>query len=428
MSLALENDPSRFASAKELHARPFPAIHSSGFALSVALRDAGADYVDSEKSAAALHALLDHYGAPRPSEGANHAFLDIDAYRLKWERHTEFETYTFFSDQGLNPPFSLTDAILPEFWCQNLETNLITSVLVQIEKAPPGAGAEDGVDAFTKTYLVPESTSISNTDSGSVVIASDFQIDAEGYVRMLVSASSDVGPRRLGRVTQRLIEIETYKSMAMLTLPVARSASARLAKIESEIAEIVRSFAETEADGGESLARLVSVSAELEDISAQSDSRFSAARAYSAIVNQRIEVLREERFVGRQTMSEFMQRRFDPAMRTCESTAQRLMATATRANRVAQLLRTRADVSREEQNQQILERMDKRAALQLKLQKTVEGLSVVAISYYAVNLASYAVAPFAGIVGLSKVTLTALLTPVVLLGVWWIIRRIRREI
>ena len=172
----------------------------------------------------------------------------------------------------------------------------------------------------------------------------------------------------------------------------------------------------------------MSISAEIEDISARTDNRFSAARAYSFIVNRRIEVLREERLDARQTIGEFMMRRFEPAMRTCESTADRLSATAARATRAAQLLRTRADVARENQNQEIMERMDNRAALQLKLQKTVEGLSVVAISYYAVNLTSYALSPLAKLVGMEKTTLTAVLVIPVLLAVWLIVRRIRKAL
>ena len=126
---------------------------------------------------------------------------------------------------------------------------------------------------------------------------------------------------------------------------------------------------------------------------AQSSFRFGATGAYEAIVNQRIEVLREDRFQGRQTFAEFMMRRFDPAMRTVKATERRLQTMAERAIRAGDLLRTRVDVERSAQNQKLLESMDKRADLQLRLQKTVEGLSVVAISYYAVNLVLYMVQP-----------------------------------
>jgi uncharacterized membrane-anchored protein len=122
-----------------------------------------------------------------------------------------------------------------------------------------------------------------------------------------------------------------------------------------------------------------------------------------------------------------MMRRFDPAMRTVKSTEVRLQAMAGRAVRAAELLRTRVDVERSAQNQTLLASMDKRADLQLRLQKTVEGLSVVAISYYAVNLALYVLGPAGRYLDLSKVTLGAVTTPVVIVLVWLLVRRVRQS-
>jgi len=177
----------------------------------------------------------------------------------------------------------------------------------------------------------------------------------------------------------------------------------------------------------ETLSELLATSAELESLLAQSSFRFGATRAYEAIVNQRVEVLREERFNGRQTFAEFMMRRFDPAMRTVKASERRLQTLAERAIRAGDLLRTRVDVERSSQNQKLLESMDKRADLQLRLQKTVEGLSVVAISYYAVNLVLYMAQPAAYALGLSKLILAAVVTPVVVLAVWWMVHRIREK-
>ena len=178
----------------------------------------------------------------------------------------------------------------------------------------------------------------------------------------------------------------------------------------------------------DTLNALLEISAELETLSAQSSFRFGATWAYEAIVTERIAALREERFHGRQTFREFMVRRYQPAMRTVRSAQGRLDAMSARGVRAANLLRTRVDVERSAQNQNLLESMDKRADLQLRLQRTVEGLSVVAISYYAVSLASYLLFPLEAPTGLSKGLLTALITvPVVLLG-WAAVRRLRRAV
>jgi uncharacterized membrane-anchored protein len=120
-------------------------------------------------------------------------------------------------------------------------------------------------------------------------------------------------------------------------------------------------------------------------------------------------------------------RRYDPAMRTVKSAEARLRSMAERAQRAAELLRTRVDVERSAQNQKLLESMDKRADLQLRLQRTVEGLSVVAISYYAVNLATYAAYPLTEHLHISKGVATAIATPLVVLLVWAAVRRIRRQ-
>ena len=83
----------------------------------------------------------------------------------------------------------------------------------------------------------------------------------------------------------------------------------------------------------------------------------------------------------------------------------------------------------EEQNRDLLESMDSRARLQLRLQETVEGLSVVAISYYLVGLVAYG-AKSAKALGLpvdADIT-TGVSLPVIILVVWYAMRRFRRKI
>ncbi len=175
------------------------------------------------------------------------------------------------------------------------------------------------------------------------------------------------------------------------------------------------------------LQSLLKVSAELENIVAQSSFRFGATEAYEIIVNQRINVLREQKFQELQTFGEFMMRRFDPAMRTVKSTQDRLAHMSNRAQRASDLL-TRVDVERSAQNQELLTSMDMRAEMQLRLQRTVEGLSVVAISYYAINLVLYVFGPLEKSYGISKTAMAAIATPLVLLGVWRMLKRIHKHL
>jgi len=226
---------------------------------------------------------------------------------------------------------------------------------------------------------------------------------------------------------QRLCEIETYKSMSMLGFARVRDLSPRMGVLETRMRAMIGDMTGGRKPAEETLPDLLDISAELEAMAAQASFRFGATEAYDRIVAQRIEVLREERFHGRQTFGEFMMRRYEPALRTVRSGEARLQALADRAQRAAELLRTRVDVERSAQNQALLASMDRRADLQLRLQKTVEGLSVVAISYYAVSLAGYLLYPLTGVLGISKGMITAAGTLPVVALVWFLVRRIRAK-
>ena len=216
----------------------------------------------------------------------------------------------------------------------------------------------------------------------------------------------------------------------MLALPVARKTSGRLTEIERDLTAMVNQVAEK--NGGvsddEILSSLTQLSAEIEAIAADTAFRFGACGAYEALVQQRIDMLHEERANGRQQFREFMLRRYEPAMRTVHAAETRLQNISLRASRMAQLLRTRVNVALEAQNQDLLESMNSRADMQLRLQRTVEGLSVVAISYYAVSLAGYLLYPLSEVLGLSTGEVTAVVTIPVVLGVWWFVRRIRAQL
>jgi uncharacterized membrane-anchored protein len=213
----------------------------------------------------------------------------------------------------------------------------------------------------------------------------------------------------------------------MLGLARAREMGSEMGQIDTQLSALLDDMCGEMPTPDQTLSQLLAVSAQLENLIARSSFRFGATGAYETLVHQRIDALREDRFGGRQTFAEFMARRYDPAMRTVQSTEQRLKAMSDRAIRAGDLLRTRVDVQRSAQNQQLLASMDQRADLQLRLQRTVEGLSVVAISYYALNLALYVLKPAGKLAGIPETLVAALAAPVVLLVVWLLVRRIRRR-
>ncbi len=427
---ALVSLPDRFALSNELHARPFPELKAPCRAAFVAIMEPE-NAADRDRAADMAHllALLDRYGAAHPAPGANHHSCKLGRGFLKWEQHTEFVTYTIFSEGVAERPFDgEIYSLFPKDWLAEAPGQILTSCLVRVEEFADEDEIEARLRGDLPTWFVPESLAVSSVIDRTAVISGDFRIDEQGHVRFAVLVRKGTGERRLGRIVQRLLEIETYKSASMLTLPVARNVSREVAGLNRSLAEIVARMAREEGSDVETLDGLLDMAADIELLSTSSAFRFGAAGAYEAIVNQRIEVLREERIAGRQTFAEFMMRRYDPAMRTCRSAQERLDELNRRAERAANLLRTRVDVASSVQNVEVLRRMDERAALQLRLQETVEGLSVVAISYYAVNLAANVLKPVGASVGLGEGWVYAGLTVPVVALVWLAVRRIRQRI
>ena len=421
----LPDHPLRYALVNELHARPFPVLRAPCMAAYIAIKEpVTAHNRDRGADRAHLLALLDRHGSSHPQPGATHFSGQIGRADLKWESHTEFVTYSAFTPGLSARPFDPMEAgVFPADWLAEAPGKRLVSMLVRIEPMPEDRSA---LLARLDEWFVAESLAVSEVVDGAAVVAGDFRIDAAGHMRFAVFVRAGVGERRVGRIVQRLCEIETYRAVSMLGLTRARDLSSRLNALDPRLSALVAGL-DTRTRPAEALLEdLLDISAELESLAVTYSFRFGATTAYEAIVNQRIAVLREERVAGRQTFGEFMMRRFDPAIRTVKSTEARLRTMAERAARAAELLRTRVDVERSAQNQRLLESMGQRADLQLRLQHTVEGLSVVAISYYAVSLAAYAAYPLGKAFGLSKEMLVAVLVLPVIAGVWLMIRRIRR--
>jgi uncharacterized membrane-anchored protein len=177
------------------------------------------------------------------------------------------------------------------------------------------------------------------------------------------------------------------------------------------------------------LGRLTRLAADIERSVAKTTFRFGAAAAYYRLVRQRIDELREIRLAGFPTIREFMERRLAPAMATCETIMHRQEDLSGRIARNSQLLRTRVDIELERQNQAVLEQMNRRAKLQLRLQETVEGLSIVAITYYGSQLVNYLSKGGKDLIApLTPELVTAVSIPVIAGLVYLGLRRMRRSV
>ncbi|MGJ8595463.1 DUF3422 family protein [Sulfitobacter sp.] len=425
----IADHPLRYALTGELHARPFPNVSAPQVVAFLAIKQAGdAAARDRDRGADMAHlvALLQHYGAPLPEKDATHYYGPMGKYYLKWEQHTEFVTFTAFGEDLSERPFDPAEFdVFPARWLDDAPGQRLTSSLLRLMPMPK---KPDVLLEQLREWFVPESLAVGQVLDGAAVVAGDFRIDPAGHLRFAAFVPEETGARRIGRIIQRLLEIETYKTMSMLGFALTREIGGQVGDMDRRTGDLMAKMTAQEMRPEETLDALLDVSVALENMIAQTSFRFAGTAAYKAIVDERIEALREVRFEGRQGFGEFMLRRYEPAMRTVLSMERRLERMSVRASRASDLLRTRVDVERSAQNQSILESMDKRADLQLRLQHTVEGLSVVAISYYAVSLVSYLLYPLTEITELSKGLMTAAVTLPVVGLVWLAVRRVRQRI
>jgi uncharacterized membrane-anchored protein len=331
--------------------------------------------------------LVQRFGQEPPPARASHWSADCGPFRVKWERHSEFTRYKFIVSGPCDRPFDAPALLeVPQDWLAQLPGELMVATHAALL---PGPSVSPDFDALAAEYFHGNTLVAAGIAGGAGLAMTDFRIQ-DGFSRLLV-LDQGMTPRQAGRMIQRLLEIDTYRLMALLTLPVAQELTPWLNAAEAELAAISAQLVEShEATEPVLLERLTRLEAEIESRESAHHFRFSAAQAYYALVERRITELREVRIQGLQTFREFIERRLAPALNTCHSAAARVESLSQRVARATQLLSTRVDVSRERQNQQVLESMNRRAEAQLRLQQTVEGLSTAAITYYVVGLVGYA--------------------------------------
>ena len=422
--------PLRALLHNEVHARPAESVQGPAAITHLVM---WTDAEQKEASRAHLTALMHDHHRTGPDADCTHLRVDFGTFRLRWELHTEFVCWTFMvplaADAQLDTrtPATALEQV-PQQWLKNLPGQCLSGVHLWIVKDAQCAGG--GIKQLVQQMLNDESLAGSAVHLGHTEVCTDFAIHADGYSRILVKPSDSISARRLGRLVQRLLEIETYRMAALLGLPAARKAAVVLGTAEKELADLAQAIRQAQRDDEpELLDRLTRLAGQVEGEYAATHSRFSASKAYFELVDKRIHDLREERLSGLLTIQEFMERRLSPARSTCEWAVHRQNALSQRVSRVSNLLRTRVEIEQQQSNQEILATMNDRQGMQLKLQSTVEGLSVAAITYYITGLIAY-VTKGAQKLGwpLSPEITAAVAIPVVAFSVWWSLRRLHHKL
>ncbi|OGG95542.1 MAG: hypothetical protein A2508_07260 [Candidatus Lambdaproteobacteria bacterium RIFOXYD12_FULL_49_8] len=414
--------PWREALYQEAHSRPFPVLSSPALVTHFTLLQAR---LKASDELAQIIQLADALEGPQPDENSRRYQAQLGRFIFSWQRHFEFSTYCFIlpdPDHGFEQSAL---EFLPEGWLNSLGGEMVTGMHLLIE--PYQKNQTTTPERLGQVFEEPWMGSSAREDGA--LIWSDFRLKDDGFCRYLVQ-NKTLGPAQTGRLTQRLIELETYRIMAQLAGPLVKNMGPKLDKMEYSmllISDHIQRIHTIEDQKG-LLLKLSAVAADLELMRAY-DYRFSASHAYFELASERINELKEVKLPGIMTFGDFLNRRIEPSRRTLRHTRQRINDLNTRIAHARELLQTNINLAIEEQNQSLLSSMEKRSHLQLRLQEAVEGLSIAAISYYTVSLLKLI---FGGLTHMGlhfdKDLATGIAVPVVVGTVWLSIHKIKEHV
>ncbi|WP_111636597.1 DUF3422 family protein [Marinomonas shanghaiensis] len=425
-SYGLDMHPLRDALYAELHSRPFQVLPSPARIsyLAVIVRpDQKQDEFEHFCS------LYDHFNGTPPEQDSACFEVDFGPFKVRRDKHLEFISYMvirtevdaqlgFFDQNAL--------AYLPLEWLSSMPGTTIAAFHVSVEDART---IPEPDLTLVKSHFEGMRLVGSRPQNGDAQVWTTFQLHSDGCGRFLIY-NKGMSDSQLGRMVQRVVEIETYRLMALLALPMARKYNAELVVMDEKLAQTTASLSDATEPLDEQalLSELIDMAAWVEATRAKTSFRFSATRAYHELVLKRLNELKEDEVSGHLTITEFMTRRLTPAVRTCNSTGNHLESLSMRIDRVSDMMRTQVEMSIQSQNQQLLTSMDRRSKIQLAMQHTVEGLSVAAISYYSVGLLKFLIeAVYDKGVNFDKSLVIGLSVPIVVGSVWLATRKIHKR-
>lgn len=410
---------SRPAILAELHARPFLPLETPRriyhYAFATNREEAHADRL-------ALVELARKHGVEAPASDAKFHYFRFGDWRLRWEHHTEFTTYSWSTGLDAQEPFRHPDPVAAGEIAFQPPGPLIVATHVGV------VGREPALDDLVGLFS-PQSLCVIGVGKNIGQALTDFAVDSAGYTRMAIRLP-DAPPLEAGRLTQRLIEVETYRTMALLALPLARAVSPDLSSMEDKLSEITHALsASGEPDNHALLIRLSDLLAANEALAARTAFRFSASRAYQALVKNRLELLQERKEGQYPTISNFLSARLDPAIETCSAVEARQNRLSTDVARTTNLMRTGITLDMERQNGALLDDMVRRTRLQMRFNRMVQGISVAGLAYYLVGLFAFVAKGLkeAEIIpaALSAEMMDAISVPFAILIAWAFMARVR---
>ena len=421
--MQLNTHPRFVESYKGLHSRAFFPVQGPVQVSHIAVLHAGE--FEADEALAHLLTLCQHFELSCELT-APFVSLRFPDFELRWELHTEFSTYSFISYVPTQQPFA--DHVLqqlPQGWVENIPGQVVSAVRVGVVDVQQVPDRE-----VLREHFEGQRLKGSELRQGAATLWSALHLHEDGFNRMLV-LNQHLSECEIGRVVRALLELEAYRNMLLLALPVAQQTIAAVSEMEDQLAVLTRQFSHDQVsiDDQQLLSELSTMAAAIAELIAASRYRFDAAQAYYQMVESRFAELQEGEVDHLQTISDFIDRRLSPAIRTVSAAKRRLDDLSGRVGRATDFIRTRIDMSIEKQNQNLLKSMDRRAKQQFRLQQTVESLSVVVLTYYTLSLLALALKglPLAAL-GLSTEAAIAFLIPVVFGLVWYLTHRLKQKI
>jgi uncharacterized membrane-anchored protein len=331
-----------------------------------------------------------------------------------WEFHTEFVTVTWISDLGdwnSEPPGIGLDLLAAAHVVGSTRLDIIDS---------------DAVPERLNAGFQASSLCSSDVDGAQGQVMTDFTVDDAGFIR-LEFAAGRLSDLRRSILARRLLEVESYRVTALLSLPLARQYGAELAGLENELTGLMHRLGDFHSarDTRNALDNLQRLSVASEQLRDRLSYRFAASRAYGDVMGARLASLDERPNGKGHLIGRFIANRVDPALATCQAMLNRLDQLSQKLERAVSMMNLRVSLTVQDQSAAALQDMAATARSQYLLQRTVEGLSTAAVSYYVLGILGYVLGGPIGVLHWNKAIVLAVVAVPVVLVVWLGIRRIK---
>ncbi len=377
--------------SNEIHRRPYLELQSP-------LRISMINILtkNQQKNYYYLEELCKYLSIPSPSENClsfNH--LHEEKFKLKWESHREFCTFQFIVNDEIDSKELFKKSSLnevPDLWINSLD-NIVNSVNLEVTNNI--SNEIDIYNSFDNNYIVG-----SYVNDQRARIFSDFRIDGNGYHRILM-INDNLTKHQLGRAVQRVLDIESYRSMVMIGLFKSKNINNTIDELTYNLLQVNNEFENNKKINLEEYySKLNYISNKAYKLNNENKFRFQATNSYFPIINERLKELKLSTINSIQPYDTYLNSRLSPAKRTSETTEKRLNETLEQIDRTANLIQTNVELEVKNGNNLLLESMNKKTDIQIKLQKAVEGLSTVVLTYYTVGLFNYGISGISSIIDL----------------------------